>query len=151
MQFELLAKHHNKQAFGCGNDEIDQYLKQMASQHMKKQLAKVYVLAKGETIIGFYSLTVITLILELKGYPKHIPAVLIGRIGVDTTQQEQGIGRLLLAHALKKAKQMSLIGGVAFVVIDAKSDELVSYYEKFGFLKTAIPYRLIISVNSIDA
>ncbi len=31
MQFELLAKHHNKHAFSCGDDDIDQYLKQMAS------------------------------------------------------------------------------------------------------------------------
>ncbi len=106
-------------------------------------------MADGETIIGFYSLTVMTLILDLKGYPKHIPAVLIGRVGVHTTQQGQGVGKLLLAHALKKAKQISTIGGVAFVVIDAKSDELLSYYQRFGFLPTDVPYRLIMSVNSI--
>ena len=104
MQFELLAKHHNKHAFSCGDDDIDQYLKQMASQHIKKQLAKVYVLADGETIIGFYSLTVMTLILDLKGYPKHIPAVLIGRVGVYTTQQGQGGRQVTVSPRPKKGK-----------------------------------------------
>ncbi|WP_147287549.1 hypothetical protein [Moraxella caprae] len=38
MQFELLDKHHNRQAFDCGNDEINRYLWQMASQHHKGAL-----------------------------------------------------------------------------------------------------------------
>lgn len=83
MQFELLGKHHDRHAFDCGNDHINQYLKTMTNQHHQKGSAKVHVLADGKAIVRFYTLTNISIQLDLKGYPPSTPAVIIGRIGVD--------------------------------------------------------------------
>lgn len=85
--FEPLAKHHDKQAFDCGNDDINRYLKMMASQHAKKGVARTHALADGATIKAFYTLS--TGLIDnsqklINGYPHQIPCIIIGRIGVDS-------------------------------------------------------------------
>ncbi len=112
MQFEHLNKNHNKQAFDCGNDDINHYLKTMANQHAKNSIAKTHVLTENQRdILGFYTLVNITLDnsdLAIKGYPRQIGAILISRIGVAMAHQGKGISKLLLSHALKKIKHISL-------------------------------------------
>lgn len=151
-QFAYLAKLHDKTAFDCGNDDINAYLKQLANQHTKKGIARTHVLADGATILGFYTLSN-TLIDnqdgQIKGYPKQIPAVIIGRMGVDKRYQGQGIGKILLSHALAKTAQLAKDTGIAFVIIDAKNAKLASYYQTFGFYSTTIPLRLILPTNQL--
>lgn len=150
MKFELLSKHHNKKAFDCGNDEINQYLWQFASQHHKKGVAKVHILANDLDIVGFYTLSSLSIEPNIKGYPKTVPAIIIGRMGIDKKYQGQGLSNTLLWHALKHIKQVSKTVGVIFVVIDAKNESLATYYQKFGFIPTHNPLRLILNVDGID-
>ncbi|OPH38650.1 GNAT family N-acetyltransferase [Moraxella lacunata] len=152
MNVQRLDKHHDRQSFDCGQDDINTYLKTLANQHTKKNIAKIHVLTDADTpnqIIGFYSLSNTELIMKIKGYPNKIPAILIGKLGVDKAFQGQGLSKVLLSHALNKAKQLSLDTGIAFVIIDAKNDELARYYQRFGFLPTDIPYRLILPIDTI--
>lgn len=150
--FTILAKTHDKLAFDCGNADINRYLQQFASQHDKKGIAKTHVLAENTVIQGFYTLSN-TLIdnhdVQIKGYPKHVPAIIIGRMGVDKRFQGQGISTLLLSHALNKISQLAKDTGVAFAIIDAKDDALASYYQRFGFRQTDTSLRLILAVNKL--
>lgn len=154
MEFDYLQPYHNRQSFDCGNDEINHYLWQMANQHHKKDIAKTHVLLNNQTnIVEFVTLSNIMIDNTsngLKGYPRFIGAVLIARMGVDRVYQGQGISKLLLSHALKKIKRISLDSGSAFAVIDAKDDDLANYYECLGFDKTDSPLRLIYPVNRIE-
>lgn len=152
MRFERLAKNHDRQNFDCGQDEINTYIKNFANQHTKKNIAKIHILIDENNpnqIIGFYSLSNTELVMKIKGYPNKIPAILIGKIGVDKQFQGQGLSKVLLSHALDKVKTLGLDTGIAFVIIDAKTDELANYYQRFGFLPTNIPHRLIMSIKTI--
>lgn len=152
MQFERLSATHDRQAFDCGNADINRYLHQYANQHAKKGIAKINVLADGQTIKGFYTLSnayIDNADGQIKGYPKQIPAIIIGRIGVDKRFQGQGLSNLLLSHALKKIQQLADDTGIAFVIIDAKDENLATYYQKFGFYKTTVPLRLILPVSQL--
>lgn len=152
MKIERLAKNHDRQNFDCGQDDINRYLKNFANQHTKKNIAKIHILIDENNpnkIIGFYSLSNTELIMKIKGYPNKIPAILIGKIGVDKAFQGQGLSKVLLSHALNKIKELSLDTGIAFVIIDAKTDDLAKYYQRFGFLPTDIPYRLIMATETI--
>lgn len=137
--FEPLNKNHHRENFDCGDEFINRYLKTMANQHTKKGIAKVYVYAQNDNILAYYTLnsTELDNSNALKGYPNKIPAVLIGRMGVDDTAKGQGLSKIAIAHALQMAKKASDIIGIAFIVIDAKTDELVGYYQKFGFILLA--------------
>ncbi len=150
--FEPLAKHHNKQAFDCGNDDINRYLQTIASQHAKKGIARTHVLADGAIIKAFYTLSNISILNhngKVKGYPREIPAILIGRIGVDKNYQGQGLSKLALSDALNGIKSFALFSGMAFVIIDAKDDSLASYYKSFGFEPTDNPHRLVMNINRL--
>ncbi|WP_410472849.1 GNAT family N-acetyltransferase [Faucicola mancuniensis] len=151
--FELLNKQHDKASFDCGNPIINHYLQHMASQHAKKGIAQTHVLADGKVIKAFYTLSNLHLDSReqrIKGYPNLIPAILIGRMGVSVDYQGQGLSKKLIAHALVKIRHLAVQTGIGFVVIDAKTDELVAYYERLGFKKTDNPYRLILAVAKLQ-
>ena len=153
MQFERLSSHHDRQAFDCGDANINHYIQHYASQHVKKGIAKIHVLADSQTITGFYTLSntyIDNADGQIKGYPKQIPAIIIGRLGVDTRFQGQGLSKLLLSHALKKIQQLADDTGIAFVIIDAKDDKLADYYQKFGFMLTQQPLRLILATQKLS-
>lgn len=152
MQFSKLDDSHDKKAFDCGNDIINHYLKNMAKQHAKKGISKTHILHKDSQILGFYTLS--NLHIEnndnqIKGYPRQIPAILIGKMGVDMRYQGQGLSKLLLSQALKHIKKIADETGIAFAIIDAKDESLASYYEKFSFQRSQNSLRLMIPVNII--
>lgn len=153
LDIQPLNKQHDKQSFDCGNASINHYLQHLASQHCKKGIAQVHTLADGETIQAFYTLSAISLDNTqgaIKGYPKQIPAVLIGRLGVAISEQGKGLANQLISHAMHQAKSIRTMAGVAFVAIDAKTETLAEYYAKLGFIRlVSNPLRLVYPVSQI--
>jgi predicted GNAT family N-acyltransferase len=141
LYFEQLAKHHDKISFNCGVKELDDYLKQRASQDIKRRMNSVYVLAKEKEIIGFYTLSAFTVHFTdlpsefAKKYPQNmlLPCWLIGRLAVDIKHHNQKFGETILMHALRKAKNLSEQGGGCLVILDAKNEGVKSFYLKYGF------------------
>ena len=94
MEFSPLnPKFHNRKGFDCGVAPLNKYLQQVAGQDQKRNLSKVYVLAEGETVVGYYSLSAHSVSREnlpkdikLGGY-QDIPFLLLGRLAVDKTYQ----------------------------------------------------------------
>lgn len=149
MDFEPLAKHHDRASFDCGNEIINQYLKTMANQHAKKGISITHILADGNRIKAFYTLSNTQITdHQLKGYPAQIPAILIGRIGIDKQYQGQGLFKAIFAHAFMGIEKFSKFSGMAFIVIDPKTNELNQYYQSLGF----IPFddnRLIFPISNL--
>jgi hypothetical protein len=51
-------KKHDRAAFSCEQESLDRYLKEHATQEVKKRVAAVYVLTPdGKTIAGYYTLS----------------------------------------------------------------------------------------------
>ena len=63
LRFEPLVnkkdkKKHDRAAFSCEQESLDRYLKQHATQEIKKRVAAVYVLTPdGKMIAGYYTLS----------------------------------------------------------------------------------------------
>ena len=59
LQVSELSGRHDRASFDCGKPELNNYLRQIAGQHVRKSLARVYV-AHEESgpgcIVAFYSL-----------------------------------------------------------------------------------------------
>ena len=149
--FEILNKTHDRQSFDCGNEPMNAYPKTMANQHAKKGISVTHILADNHTIKAFYTLSNTHINNDerkLAGYPSEVPAVLIGRIGVNKTYQGQGLLRATLKDAVKNVIQLAKISGIAFVVVDAKTDRLTQFYQSFGFM-VLTGNRLIFPVNRI--
>jgi predicted GNAT family N-acyltransferase len=148
-RFEPLdKKKHDRAAFSCEQESLDRYLKEHATQEIKKRVAAVYVLTPdGKTIAGYYTLSQYAIeagdlpaeLVEQLHLPRYdkLPATLLGRLARSKQFKRSGLGELLLMEALKRALEHSRnIASVAVVVdaIDANAD---AFYRRYGFV--AIP------------
>lgn len=49
MKIEVLQDHHQKKSFNCGQDDLNKFIKQYASQHQKSGTSKTYVAIDDDT------------------------------------------------------------------------------------------------------
>lgn len=156
-----LQKMHDRNDFNCGIETLNQYLQTQASQDAKKNVAVTYVLTlpRSDNILGYYTLSSISifpgelpneLIKKLPRYPV-LPGILLGRLTVDIRSQGMSIGQYILIDALKRSLQVSSQIGIVAVIVDAKNENAVKFYQHFGFIQ--LPNngnRLFIPINTIQ-
>jgi ribosomal protein S18 acetylase RimI-like enzyme len=155
---EQLGKQHNRAEFSCGNPELDDWFRHRASQDEKRNVARVFVAVDDERgIVGFYSLSSFTLAIDdlpeeiARKLPRYdaIPAALIGRLARDGKARGLGIGELLLADAVRRILGAGRSMAVFAIVVEAKDDPAVAFYESFGFLQFPTrPRRLFLPTSS---
>jgi len=93
----------------------------------------------ANSILGFYALTSAHVSIDdlpagiAQRYPRRIPVTRLGRLATRLDMQGQGLGRLLLADAVNRAKGAAHSVGSAGIVVDAKNDRASRFYQAFGF------------------
>lgn len=141
-QIEPLRPSHDRIAFDCGNQRLNEWLKQRAGQWDRKELVRCYVaVPSGQSrVVGFYAICSHHVSYELlptdqaKGLPKmDVPVVLLARLAVDRTVQGQGLGRLLLIDALRRAEWLATHLGIRAIEVDAIDEDARRFYQRFGF------------------
>jgi GNAT superfamily N-acetyltransferase len=161
-RLEPLGKLHDREAFRCGVDSLDAYLKTQASQDMRRKANAVFVLVEKEApgrIAGYFTLCAYgvspgTIPEEAK---KHLPryplvsATLLGRLAVSLDFQGRGIGSMLLACALRKAYENAAVVGSCIVVVDAIDERAAAFYRAHGFIALPESMRLILPMRTIGA
>ncbi len=135
------SKAHNRTNFSCGSPALDRYIREIASQDVKRDLARVFVVLNGADVVGFYSLSGDIVKKEdlpeshAKKLPNRpIPAVLLGRLAIDNTQQGQGLGLRMLMDAQDRVLLASESIGFRMIVVDAK-DGVVEFYLRYDFVR----------------
>ena len=157
---EILEKHHDREAFSCGNEQLDRYFHFAVTQDKKRNIAIPYVIFNRESqkIIGYYTLSMKGVNLEqlpqsiVKKLPKYpmVGAILIGRLAVDSDYREFGWGKLLIMDALYRSLTVSKSTGCFAVVVDAIDDQAVRFYQRFEFqLFPDQPYKLFRTMTNI--
>jgi GNAT superfamily N-acetyltransferase len=106
--------------------------------------ARTFVLCHEEVVVGYVSLTMgsvrreeapSSLVRGLPGYP--VGMVLLARLAVDRREQGRGLGRRLLAEALRLAVRAGEAVAARLVVVDAIDEEAAAFYRRNGFV--AVP------------
>ena len=143
-QIGLLNNNHERKQFRCGEPTLDQYIQQFASQDIKRNINRVFVAStvkKPEQIVGFFSLSANSLepstlpkklMRRLPKYP--LPVTLLGRLAVRDDFQGKGVGKILLADAMRRVYFASQTIAVYALIVEALNDDAKYYYEKFGFV-----------------
>lgn len=65
-------------------------------------------------------------------YPS-VPAALIGRLATCQSPQGQGLGKALVVEAIKRLVKLRESLGVSLIIVDPLGEDVVSFYERFGF------------------
>ena len=150
---------HQRAHFSCGYPALDRYIREQASQDIKRDITRVFVAcAPGQDDVqGYYTLSAASfrkdelpevLAKKLPHYP--IPAAILGRLAVDQSCQGQRLGRYLLMDCLHRVARASESIAVYAVIADAKDESAKAFYEKYGFEAFAgQPLRLYLSVATI--
>lgn len=158
MKFESLdTTKHNRKKFDCGVETLNVYIQRFANQDQKRSLTKVYVLADQEHIVGYYTLSAHSVArdelpndIKLGGY-SDIPFLLLGRLAVDASYQGQGYGDALIVHAFENTKHAAEKIGILGMIVDAKDNQAVSFYEGFGFRRLAsTDKRLVLPISGME-
>jgi GNAT superfamily N-acetyltransferase len=156
-----LSKQHDRPAFSCGIEPLDNYFRTQARQDTHKKVAATFVLVDSQTsdVAGFYTLSATTVPLpelpetiakKLPRYPL-IPAFLIGRMAVDKRHQGKKLGEFLLLDALKRCYDQTKQIGAAAVVVDAKNEGALGFYLKMGFIQFKDdPMRLFLPMKTVE-
>lgn len=125
---EILAfdRGFDRNAFSCGEPDLDNWLKTGAGQQERANNTRTFLAVDGSKVIGYYATTAYRLGLdeaaEMYGVGKRaypIPAVLLARLAVDVGCQSRGIGSKLLLHALSQIAEASRHVGFEVVVVHA--------------------------------
>jgi GNAT superfamily N-acetyltransferase len=140
-RIELLGKH-DRAGFACGSPPLDSYLRERASQDMRRRVASCFVaLDDAGAIVGYYTIAASSLVLDLltaeqaKRLPRYpvIPAVLLGRLAVAEAHQGKRLGAALVADALLRATRAEVMAYA--MIVDAKDEQAARFYEYLGFAR----------------
>ena len=154
---EPLARRHDRTAFSCGLPELDRYLARRAGQDIRRRIARVFVCTTDEAdaVLGFYTLSAVSIDLGSlpeafsRKLPRHpVPCALIGRLAVDRSAHGRGLGRLLLADAVKRVLAAGETVAMHALIVDAANDDAKHFYEGFGFATLLVdPMRLFLPLG----
>jgi predicted GNAT family N-acyltransferase len=157
----LDSRKHLRPEFSCGKESLDNYIRQQASQDLKRQVATVFVLinAPDTAVLGYYTLSAFTVDItqldtafakKLPRYPR-LPATLLDRLAIDQNQKGQRLGELLLIDALKRSLNASNQVASLAVIAEAIDKDAVNFYTKYGFQPfQENPMKLYLPMSSIE-
>jgi ribosomal protein S18 acetylase RimI-like enzyme len=160
-RIEALGRQHDRSKFSCGVEPLDRYLREQARQDARKRVAAPVVLCEGKSnaVLGYYTLSALSIDVgawpedvarKLPKYP-FVPATLMGRLAVDRSLRGRGAGEYLLMDALRRALAASREVASVAVVVDAKDDNAVSFYRRYGFVSFPDqPRRLFLPMTVIE-
>ena len=159
---EPIAKRHNREAFDCGEEALNEFLRRYARKSHDLGGAKTFLAidnANNETILGFYSLSPASVAyagtpeIVRRGLARHdVPAFRLARLAVHRTVQRQGLGgQLLLAAGRRCLLASAEVGGVA-LLIDAKNKKVAAWYASYGAVPMLdMPLSLLLPLTTIEA
>ena len=148
------------EAFNCGDDDLNGFLKKDALVYKNKLLTKTYLLLDKSTkkLVAFYSMLNDKVSIEqtksknafnnkvkeklnrYKNHLKEIPSVKIGRLAVDLNFQKKGHAKSIIDFIKYDFSDEKNKTGCHFITVDSykKSKE---FYTKQGFEEypTALP------------
>jgi ribosomal protein S18 acetylase RimI-like enzyme len=143
LRFRLapLGAEQDRGSFRCGEEVLDRYFQTQASQDIRRRVANCFVaveVANGQ-VAAYYTIAAAGVPFvdlppeQAKRLPRYptLPAVRIGRLAVDKRFQGRGLGAALLMDATRRTLQAP--PAVYALLVDAKNDEAVAFYQRHGF------------------
>lgn len=138
--------NHDRSAFSCGHPALDHYIREQASQDVKRGLASVFVItAKDDplTILAYSTLSSRELKLEelppemtkKAGKYGYVGVTLLGRMAVAENCKGTGLRVLTLINALDKSLAASKNVASWAVFVEAIDDNAANFYRKYGFIE----------------
>jgi GNAT superfamily N-acetyltransferase len=159
-RLERLARAHPRKAFASGQAQVDDWLATKALQHQQKHLSVTKVLLdEAGAVAGYYTLATgqvdfgdLPAELAARLPRRMLPVAVLAWLGISAGRQGQGLGRRLLAQALRDCYEAGKTFAFIAVILDCVNDAAKEFYRRFDFAELpGHPYRLYLSAKHLDA
>jgi GNAT superfamily N-acetyltransferase len=159
-RLERLRKEHRRREFRTGQEQVDDWLATKALQHQEKHLSVTRVLLdEGGAIAGYYTLASGQVDFSelpaevIRRLPRReLPVAVLAWLGIHEAFQGRGLGRLLLAQALRDCYEAGQTFAFIAVILDCIDDAAKAFYQRFDFQELpGHPYRLFLSARQLEA
>lgn len=148
--FENLSDKHDLSEFDCGDEDLNDFLKNDALAQQNARLNVTKLIMCDGNIIGFTSLLTDGIMikkirnekvkleikekLNINSNKKSISAVKIGRLAIDKKYARKGLGSHILNNILKNLKDISEKEvGFRFIIVEGYAKAFNFYVTKNGF------------------
>jgi len=142
----LLTTSHECSGFNSGEPVLDEWLRNRALNNIQAGASRTYVVCPKDSqqVVGYYALCMGQILSQgvtgsmRRNMPKHIPAVILGRLAIDRTWQGNGLGRLLLADVVQRSLRAASEVSARLIVVHAISPSAESFYLHHGFTRLPV-------------
>lgn len=142
----LMNEGHVLQPFDCGNDVLNNWLRQRALKNQYLNASRTFVICLEGTsrVVGYYSIATGSVSHTDLGrsfrqnMPDPIPVVLLGRLAVDVCTQGHQFGKWLLRDAVMRITNLADQVGIKAIMVHAIDAQAKTFYEYFGFVESPI-------------
>lgn len=141
---EPLSADHDLQGFACGRPSLDDWLKERALKNQASGASRTYVVCEGNAVVAYYCLATGAVAARQapgkvrRNMPDPIPAMVLGRLAVDTRMQGRCLGRALLKDAILRTLKAAEIAGIRCLLVHALDEPAADFYRRNGFLDSPI-------------
>lgn len=139
-----LEEFDQVEAFDCGDDALNNYLKRHAWANQQKSSIGVTYVAIDEgaprTVLGYFTLATASVPRDafprkyVRGLPPYdLPLILLARLAVDRRFSGKGLGHALISEAFKIALRVADDVGCRCIITDAYRRR-TDWYARYGFV-----------------
>jgi ribosomal protein S18 acetylase RimI-like enzyme len=131
----------SREQFQSGSIPLDRYIREQAPQDIRRRVSACFMALNSQRqLLAYYTLASASVLLDQlpsaiqKKLPRYaaVPAVRMGRLAVDKSHRQKGLGSTLIADALTRACRSEI---TAFaLIVDAKDHEAIQFYRHHGFM-----------------
>jgi GNAT superfamily N-acetyltransferase len=148
-----LTAEHDLSGFDCGRPSLDRWLKERALRNEALGASRSYVVCDRARVVAYYCLS--TGSVAQRAAPGRVkrnmpdPIMLMGRLAVEVSQQETGLGRGLLKDAILRTLAVAEVAGIRALLVHALDEEAARFYRHNGFKASPIdPLILMLPLDS---
>lgn len=153
-----ISVEHMLSDFNSNEPSLDEWLKKRALKNQASGASRCFVLSRSDDkkVIGYYTLSAGAISHEIapkmmrRNMPDPLPILLLGRLAIDQSYQQKGLGSALLRDAMIRAMSVSRDAGVFAVLLHALSDSAKRFYLSRGFIQSPLqPMTLMMTLETI--
>lgn len=142
----LLTEAHDASSFDCGEPVLDDWLRHRAWHNLQVAASRTYVVSPrgSNCIAGYFALSMGQILAQettgsmRRNMPKHIPAIMLGRLAIDRAWQGKGLGSALLSDVVSRSQRASTVVSARLVIVHAISPAAEAFYLHHGFTRLPV-------------
>ena len=153
-----LKPGHEVDDFTSTHPELADWLRRRARDNEEDRGSRCFVVCEGQRVIGYYVLAAGSIERAQapgrlrRNMPAPIPAIVLGRLAVDSAWRGQGFGADLLQDAVLRALRASSEIGACLMLCHAIDTSAKAFYLHHGFIESTFdPMIVMLDLKKVEA